>query len=219
MARSSYNDSYRRPEVFFAELMQKYVRGELQEKGTAPPVLLRALVMAVDVVGGKLENTDPGSNDKVQHVLPNGKTITVAAQIGPRNPPNSIKARVLTDGVNQFYSDKALKVFWPFFPQQDSVPVNPGEHVYVIFEDPGMTHGLWISRVAGHENLNFYAGVDSYRTDADTALASKFDDTANAGSTGPQYNTEKEATESGIKNGNLAAMFDDTKDGDGGSGA
>lgn len=217
MPRSRYNDFYRRPEVFFAELLQKYARGEFLERGSAPPVLLRALVVAVDVVGGKLENISPGSNDKVEHKLPNGQTFSVAAQIGPPNPKNSVKARILSEGMDQFYGDQNLRVFWPFFPEHVSVPIKPGEHVYVIFEDAGMTHGLWVGKIPGHEGLNFYPGVDSYKAPDDDKLASKFSDTSNASSQEPKYDTEVEANQSGIKDGRLASKFDDTKN-NGGSG-
>lgn len=197
--------------------MQKYVRGELLEKGNAPPVLMRALVVAVDVVGGKLENPSPASGDRVEHKLPNGQSYSVPANVGPQNPRNSVKARVLTDGQDQFYSDNTLKVFWPFFPEHVAVPIKPGEHVYVMFEDPGMTHGLWIGKVPGHEGLNFRPGVSTYKVDSDDSLASMFPETAGASGPEPQYNTELEASQSGIKDGRLASKFDDTKN-TGGSG-
>lgn len=209
-----YNDYYRRPEVFLAELLQKYMRGELVEHGEAAPVLYRALVVAVDVVGGKLESPQPGNNDKVKHVLPNGQSVDVKAQVGPLNPKNSIKARLLTGGRDQFFSDQNLRVFWPFFPEHVSVPIKPGEHVYVLFEDRDMTHGLWVGKMPGHEGVNFKSGQSTYKTDDDDTLASKFDDTAGAGSgDGPKYNTELEASMSGIKDGRLADKFDDTKGG------
>jgi hypothetical protein len=207
MARPRYNDFFYRPEIFFAEMMQKYVRGEFLEVGSAPHVFLRALVAAVDVVGGRLENPDPGSNDKVEHKLPSGKTFSVPANVGPVNPKNSIKARVLTGGQDQFFSDDSLRVFWPFFPEHIVVPVKPGEHVYVLFEDPGMTHGLWVGKVAGHDGFNFFAGVDSYRSKDDDKLSSKFGDTAAAPSQEPKYNTEVEASQSGIKGNRLEKLF------------
>jgi hypothetical protein len=215
MPRPKYTDFYRRPEIFLAELMQKYARGEFLEKGAAPSVLLRALVVAVDVVGGKLESPDPGSNDKVDHKLPNGQTVSLPAQVGPANPKNSIKARILTDAQDQFYSDTTLRVFWPFFPEHVSVPIKPGEHVYVIFEDAGMTHGLWVGKIPGHEGLNFKPGHETYQALDEARLSSKFDDTANASSQQAKYDTELEASQSGISNGRLADKFDDTKTGGG----
>jgi hypothetical protein len=216
MPLPKYNESYRRPENFLTELVQKYSRGELMERSEGVPVLYRALVLAVDVVGGKLESPSPSASDKVKHVLPNGQSYDVQAQVGPANPKNSIKARVLTGGRDQFLADQNLKVFWPFFPEHISIPIKPGEHVYVLFEDKNMAHGLWVGKMPGHEGLNYKLGQDTYKTDDDDTLASKFSDTQAAGGQGPQYNTELEASQSGIKDGRLADKFGDTKTGGGG---
>jgi len=209
-----FNDLYRRPDSFLAELLQKYIRGEIVERSEGMPVLFRALVVAVDIVGGKLENPAPASNDKVKHVLPNGQSFEAKAQVGPVNPKNSIKARVLSGGRDQFLADQNLKVFWPFFPEHISVPVKPGEHVYVMFEDSNLTHGLWIGKMPGHEGFNYTLGESTYKTDDSDTLASKFGDTG--GGAQPKYNTELEASMSGIKDGRLADKFDDTKSGGGG---
>lgn len=206
--RHRYNDFFHRPEVFFAELMQKYVRGEFMERTEGTRVFHRALVVAVDVVGGRLENISPTDNDKVQHTLPNGQTVTVPANVGPTNPRNSIKARVLTDGQDQFYGDSKLRVFWPFMPEHFSVPIKPGEHAYVMFEDTGMTHGLWFGKVSGHEGLNFFPGIDSYKTEADDNLSSLFPDTSAGSTREPLYNTELEASQTGVKDGRLTKLFD-----------
>jgi len=74
-----------------------------------------------------------------------------------------VKARVLTDGLDRLVADEDLRVFWPMFPQdQLAMPISPGEHVYVVFEDEGFTHGLWISRVPGQDSANVFIGADSY---------------------------------------------------------
>jgi hypothetical protein len=212
--RPQFNDYFRRPEAFLAELVQKYIRGELVEHGEGMPVLHRALVIAVDVVGGTLESPAPGNSDQVKHVLPNGQSFDVKAQVGPTNPKNSIKARLLTKGRDQFLADQNLRVFWPFFPEHVSIPIKPGEHVYVMFEDRDMQHGLWVGKMPGHEGLNFVQGQSTYKTDDDDKLASKFSDTNNAGGGDkPKFNTELEASQSGIKDGRLADKFGDTKGG------
>lgn len=121
----------------------------------------RAVVVAVDVDGGKLQNPD---GDGELTVVPRDGTVRkFKASIGPANPRGSVKARIITDGFDRLLSDQDLRVFWPMFPQDVSgVPVTPGEHVYVMFDGIGTSHGLWISRVAGHESANSSDGASNY---------------------------------------------------------
>lgn len=203
------DDKFRRPEQFFAEIMRKGIQGRFHEKDQSVPVLHRALVLAIDVIGGKLQN--PDGNGSVDHETSAGKTFTTKAIIGPINPKNSVKARILSDGFDQFLGDSNLRVFWPFFPEHMSVPIKPGEHVYIIFEDANYEHGLWLSKVPGHEGMNFFPGQSSYETyDADT-LSNKFPDTSNASE--KKFVTDEEAGESGIKDGRLKDLYDDLKGG------
>ncbi len=148
-------DWYRRPEKIFAELIDKAARGEKDRTH------YRAVVLAVDLDGGKLQNPD-GSGDVVVKRR-DGSIRSFKSTIGPLNPRGAIKARVLTDGLDSLLEDNDLRVFWPMFSHDLSgVPVNPGEHVYVMFEDVGMAHGIWISRVAGQESANSADGTESY---------------------------------------------------------
>lgn len=169
----SDRERFRRPEIILAELLTKASRGEILSETTNHSPWKRAVVVAIDVLGGRLEN--PNGEGSMSHTI-DGKTFDVNAKIGPPNPRNSIKARVLTSEADKFYSDDGLKVFWPMLPEHDSVPIKPGEHVYVTFEDREMEHGLWLGKVSGQENLNYYRGQDSYAAAKEERPDDKFGD-------------------------------------------
>jgi len=148
-------DWYRRPEQILAEVIDKAARGEKDRSH------YRAVVIAVDLDGGKLQNND-GAGEVIVKSR-DGKSRSFQALIGPANPRGAVKARILTDGFDALLEDQDLRVFWPMFPQDlTGTPATPGEHVYVMFEDVGMAHGIWISRVAGHESANSADGTDTY---------------------------------------------------------
>ena len=214
--RFQHRDKFRRPELFLAELINKSARGKFRETDESVPVLFRAIVYAVDVLGGQLEN--PDGSGGVEHKTAGGKTNKLPANVGPKNPKNAIKARIITDGFDQFLGDEKLRVFWPLFPEQAQVPIKPGEHVYVMFEDAKYLHGLWLGKYAGHEGVNFVPGSAQFKSPDDDTLASKFDDTSQAaGSSQKKFNTDIDVSETGIKDGQLAQLFDDApkRDGDG----
>jgi hypothetical protein len=196
-------DKFRRPELLLNEFLRKGAKGLFRERSEYAPVIFRALVLAVDVVGGQLEN--PQGTGQVSHEI-DGNKYDVDAKIGPKNPQNSIKARVLTDGMDKFYSDENLKVFWPFFPQGVSIPIKPGEHVYVMFEDSDQKHGLWISKVSGHEGMNYAPGANFFVPVSSAPLASKFPDSANISSEEKTYDKNSDAaeTKSGTR---LSSLF------------
>ncbi|MHA2043940.1 MAG: hypothetical protein ACW99G_04060, partial [Candidatus Thorarchaeota archaeon] len=151
---------FRRPERFLADLLTKSARGELLEESDHTVIWQRALVLAVDVNGGMLEN--PDGSGHVEHIV--GKTtVDIEARTGPTNPRNSIKARIISDAGDEFFSDEDLKVFWPMLPEHISVPIKPGEHVYITFEDIDAEHGLWFGKVPGHSNVNFFDGNESFQ--------------------------------------------------------
>lgn len=159
---NDYNiERFRRPEIFLSELIKKSARNELLSSEDNVPVLFRAIVLDVDVEGGKLENIDGAGN----------------ANIGPINPKNSIKARIITNSLDEYTTDNDLRVFWPFFPEHFSIPIKPGEHVYIMFEDRDFEHGLWICKIPGHENLNFFKGESAFITDDTEQLNDNYTDT------------------------------------------
>lgn len=153
-------EKIRRPEIFLAELLKKAARGQLFDSNSNVQTFFRAQVLAVDVEGGKLENPD-GAGSLV--ALDGNSRREFVANIGPSNPRNSIKARVMNGGFDGFLSDDELRVFWPLFQSEHmSIPIKPGEYAYVMFEDSDFDHGLWVCRISGHEGANVARGIDSF---------------------------------------------------------
>ena len=68
-----------------------------------------------------------------------------------RVPRNAIIGRLITDGKGKSTSNR---IFFPFFPPYFSLPVKPGEQVWVIFESLNDTAGVgyWMARK--HADLN-----------------------------------------------------------------
>jgi len=196
-------DNFRRPERALQEFIRKGTQGMFVERDEHTPFLYRALVIGVDVEGGKLENPDASGGGLSHNV--NGKKFDVPPRSGPKNPQNSIKARILSDGLDKFAKDEDLRVFWPFFPENMSVPIKPGEHVYVIFEDSQMQHGLWISKIPGHQGVNYAPGKDYYKP-TQGGLSKKFNDTAAVSSEEKKFDKDTDAAET--KPGNkLSSLF------------
>ncbi len=150
-------DWYRRPGLILAELIKKEARGD-NEQGHH---YYRATVLAVDQDGGMLQN--PNGIGGIDFSDRDGRQIHFDALHGIENPRGSIKARILTDGFDRLLDDASTRIFWPMFAQDHiGSPISPGEHVYVIFEGRGMAHGMWLSRVSGHDSANSFRGSDSY---------------------------------------------------------
>lgn len=169
MPRRSRPEWYRRPEIVLADLLSRAARDEIPEDDHQ---ILRALVLAVDPDGGVLENKDGTGSYGARGT--DGRRMSLTAGIGPANPAGSVKARILTDGLDRLRADQDLRVFWPLHPQdQLAIPISPGEHVYVMFEGRRLEHGLWISRVSGHESAGSFMGSDSYT--APSAASSAMD--------------------------------------------
>ena len=128
------------PSRILNELLKDYVSGKFNTED----VLHRAVVVAVDHVGGQLEATPP-------------------------NPQNSIKARVISNFRDKDLADSDLAVYWPVF-SHDIMPLKEGEHVYVLWEDMiEKTHGLWLTRIPEPNNVansNLVLGTDKYLADS-----------------------------------------------------
>lgn len=205
MKKNQRAEKYRRPELLLTELIRQSARGELWTKNEHVPMFYRAQVVAVDVYGGKLENED--AQGTFSYVI-DGKEEQVKAKKGPSNPKNSVKARIITDGADQFLNDDELKVFWPLTQEHDSIPIKPGEHVYVTFEDSNFVHGLWIGKIPGHSNLN-YAKGDSFYSSDQASLFSKFDDSKQTVENDKKFE-DNDVLASGRKVGkNLSKLFND----------
>jgi hypothetical protein len=154
MSRGWGTDKFSRPIISFTETLIAGANGTYRERGEYAAFMFKALVVAMDTQGGKLETPtgSPEGDALVQHVeFPNGKVdeYTVAnsqgkVNVGPRNPKNSVKARIISNGIDDFVDDDDLRVYWPLLPGIDNP--SAGEVVYVVFEDETMNHGLWLCR-------------------------------------------------------------------------
>jgi hypothetical protein len=201
-----YREKFRSPELFLAELIKGSAQGRLQARDENSHLLFRATVLAVDTTGGLLQNES--ATGTVTHSI-DGHDVETRALPGLKNPRNSVKARIITDGFDQFMLDDRARVFWPFFPEHVAVPVKPGEHVYVIFEDREFEHGLWVTKVPGQENLNFFRGQDAFKGSAQSPLFSLFSDSAGVGADRSDLSTDVAAGESQSRGGDLFKLFGD----------
>ena len=162
MPTELYNEKFRRPSIAFAELLRKGSGGAFREVGQYSSFMFRAIVLAVDTAGGRLETPDgtpfrKGTTEWVkggdmlhQRVIgSDGKSLIAEYDVtptrGPVNPANSVRARIIGSSMDQMISDDELRCYWPMFPGFDNP--SAGELVYVIFEDEDFTHGLWLARV------------------------------------------------------------------------
>jgi hypothetical protein len=107
-------------------MIKDYSEGRLDKSR----IFYRAIIIDVDTEGGKLESRPP-------------------------NPPNSIRARIYTNGMDANTPDSALTIFYPLFPSHISAPVEINEHVYVMFEDESMSNGVWVTTVPAHRDINY----------------------------------------------------------------
>lgn len=190
-------DWYRRPELILSDLLQKTARGEKERH------YYRAAVLAVDLEGGKLQN--PDADGELAVMGRDGTTRKYRAISGPTNPRGSVKARIITDGFDRLLDDQSLRVFWPMFPQDMAgTPVTPGEHVYVMFEGEGMAHGIWVSRVAGHESANSSQGALEY--DAPSSPQSAMDKFE---PNGPEYPRDDDYASMAPTQGAMSSFEDD----------
>jgi hypothetical protein len=152
MSSDMFNEKYRRPNISFTEMFKKGAGGQYRERGDYVPNMYRALVIAMDPEGGKLESPtgDPMDNIKLHVTVKSqaGKDIAkydVTPTFGPYNPKNSVRARLMTNNMDQVIPDSELRTYWPLFPGADTP--SAGEMVYVLFEDEAMHHGLWVAKV------------------------------------------------------------------------
>jgi len=160
MPRVLSNEQFRRPTITFQDLLKKGAGGAYRERGDYSAFMFRALVIAIDTKGGRLESPtgDPHKqegkewvkiDEKHKETVYDGEEVLATYEIspnrGPYNPPNSIKARIISNNMDQMISDDDLRVYWPLFPGI----TNPsaGEMAYVVFEDEEFTHGLWLAKV------------------------------------------------------------------------
>src|SRR3990167_8093087 len=128
--------------LFPKKIILSQIRDQTEGRTDTSSFVQRALVIAIDHVGGQLE------------------------EIPTKNPKNSIRARIISESSpHTFLANEDLPVFWPLFPF-DVFPLKEGEHVYVMFDGERGDHGLWISRIAEPfdvDDKNYTAGVKKYQ--------------------------------------------------------
>jgi hypothetical protein len=143
------NQAFRRPLMVLSDLLNNELGGQYVKKSDYTPTVLRALVYAVDLQGGRLSNPDwISSGQFAQTICVNNVTSTY--NVSPTyadvpNPPDSVRARVIIDNSDIMFNDSDLRTYWPLFPGLQAP--SPGELVYVLFEDRDKSHGLWLSKV------------------------------------------------------------------------
>lgn len=147
-----FNEKFRRPNISFTEMLKKGAAGQYRERGEYTQFMFRALVIACDTEGGKLESpSGEPIGDKLEVKVYDNTGANLLAQYpvdpttGPYNPKNSVRARIVSNNMDQIIDDDNLRTFWPMFPGADSP--SAGELVYVVFEDEAMKHGLWLAKV------------------------------------------------------------------------
>ena len=124
------------PERNILNLLRDYSSGKLDNTS----FLYKAIVVKIDQTGGQLEKD-------------------------PKNPKNSIQARIIENSYHSMLNDVDLPVFWPLFPF-DILPVKEGEHVYVIYENEKKDHGIWITRIPEPfetDKKNLTLGINKYK--------------------------------------------------------
>jgi len=108
----------------------------LRTSGNAPNFLR---VVVVDVFFDPLLLTEAQKINLI-NLVGNPETINVL-------PRDSILGRIITGG--QDLSDSTPRIFYPFTPPHMRPPVKPGEHVWVLYEDPANMNekGYWLWRI------------------------------------------------------------------------
>lgn len=169
----SKRSDYFHLEYLWMNKLFELARGDYIDRSENVPFFYRAVVVAVDTVGGKLENP---SGEGMINAIVDGNPIDLPVTSGPNNPMNSVKARIISGEIDQYRSNEELRVYWPMTQEHDMIPIKPGEYVYVSFEGENYEHALWMGKVPGHSNLNFYRGSDAYSTYDDKRLKYAFED-------------------------------------------
>jgi len=173
-----------------------------------PTAFVRALV------------TDVLSNPS-QPKIPTRKTISeyagkIAGDENLKNlPRNSLAVKILSNAESKSNGgDEGEVICYPFFSSHFSMPVKPGEEVWVMFEEydpPGRSAiGYWISRVHGPrhvEDTNYAYNRRTYKTSTSSAsnkkrTSDKFSEKESESSSAadPSSPTQLDSTESPTTN-------------------
>lgn len=128
---------------------------ETQKSGN-PPTFQRAVVNEV-IYNPKALTT--AEKERIKNSVTNGSAVDLA-------PANSVIATLVSDGISNAIPTKVLLT--PFFQSHFMLPVQAGEQVTVVFDDPqrfGFMGGKWITRISEGlpvEDVNFTHGDRRY---------------------------------------------------------
>jgi hypothetical protein len=128
---------------------------ETQKAGN-PPIFQRAVVNEVIYNPKVLTNSD---KERIKSSITNGSAVDLISA-------NSIIATLISDGISNAIPTKVLLA--PFFQSHFMLPVQAGEQVSVVFDDPqrfGFMGGKWITRISeglAIEDVNFTHGDRRY---------------------------------------------------------
>lgn len=119
------------------------------------PILRRAVV--IDVFNDPSLITDNKRNEYID-ILSNPEYVGVI-------PKNAIIGQMISGGDG--IGTQTYKIFFPILPPHISVPLKPGEEVFVLFEDPFLdtNFGFYIGRIPegiGVDDINYTHGERRY---------------------------------------------------------
>lgn len=143
------------------------------------PVFYRYVVLEAIFDPFEILGSDNNKIDHWQHVL--GVSNMEYAGVLPRN---TVIAQRITDGSTSA-SDPPMFLF-PFFPSHLALPCKPGEHIWVMFEAPGIKEtsiGYWFCKITeiGHvDDVNHTHAPRAFEPSFVPGLKDVFDGAADA---------------------------------------
>lgn len=99
-------------------------------------------------------NTSDKASDKAESKEDSSDSGILFPELLKTAPRNSLIVKLIS--MARGASSPSLTMCYPFFSPHISVPVKPGEQVWVIFESPDMKskHGWWLSRLSGEDHID-----------------------------------------------------------------
>ena len=123
--------------------------GDVESKGGKSGTLIYSAIVVDFISNPSAENFT--SKFELYRDTNNKEEFIENNMLLDRVPRNSIIGRLITDGKGKSTSNR---IFFPFFPPYLSLPLKPGEQVWIIFESLNDTAGVgyWMARK--HADLN-----------------------------------------------------------------
>jgi len=128
------------------------------KKGTGGRVLYAAVV--VDIF------TNPANlTDEQKSKIKSGSPGSSNPKVVDKMPRNTISAYIVSDGAVK--SNPKPRILYPFFSPHLSMPIKPGEQVWVIFANGIESQGFWMTRISSDmtiDDLNYTHRDRSFQT-------------------------------------------------------